>query len=313
MSIASRLSSASALASRLASGHFVVTTELTPPVSSDPALVVSGARALKGYATAVNVTDGASAKVHMSSMAACTILLQHGIEPIMQMTCRDRNRIALQADLLGALALGIRNILVLGGDDPKAGDQPDAKPVFDLDARALLEVANRIRTEHRLPTGTEVSGDAPLFLGAADVPVDPPPGWNPRNLAAKAQAGANFVQTQFCMDLGVVRRYAARLAELGLAQRISILIGIGPIASARSALWMKERLFGSTIPDEVIERLRKASNPALEGRRICVELLRGLAQIPGIAGAHVMAPRNAAVIPEVIAESGVTEAMRAAA
>jgi len=303
----------SALQSRLSSGHFVVTAELTPPVTSDPQLVLQRARVLKGYATAVNVTDGAGAKVHLSTLAACAILLQDGIEPIMQMTCRDRNRIALQADLLGALALGVRNVLVLGGDDPRAGDQPEAKPVFDLDARGLLEVAKRLRSDATLPTGTEVSGETGLFLGAADVPVDPPPDWAPRALAAKAQAGANFVQTQFCMDLGVVRRYAARLAELGLAQRLSILIGVCPIPSARSALWIKERLFGSTIPDELIERLRKARQPALEGRRICVEMLRGLAGVPGIAGAHIMAPQNPHAIPEVIAESGVTEAMRAAA
>ncbi len=303
----------SALQSRLSAGHFVVTAELTPPVTSDPQVVLQRARTLKGYAAAVNVTDGAGARVHLSTLAACAILQQDGIEPIMQMTCRDRNRIALQADLLGALSLGVRNVLVLGGDDPRSGDQPEAKPVFDLDARGLLEVANRLRNDATLPTGTEVSGETDLFLGAADVPVDPPADWTPRGLAAKAQAGANFVQTQFCMDLGVVRRYAARLVELGLAQRLSILIGVCPIPSARSALWIKERLFGSTIPDELIERLRKARQPALEGRRICVEMLRGLAAIPGIAGAHIMAPQNPHAIPEVIAESGVTEAMRAAA
>ncbi len=304
--------SATDLQRRLASGRFVVTAELTPPACSDAELVLDRARPLKGYATAVNVTDGAGAKVHLSTLAACALLVQEGIEPIMQMTCRDRNRIALQADLLGALALGVRNILVLGGDDPKAGDQPEAKPVFDLDTKGMLQIAHRLRSDHTLPTGTEVAGDTDLFLGAADVPIDPPAEWTP-SLAAKAEAGANFVQTQFCMDLGVVRRYAARLADLGLAQRLSILIGICPIPSLRSALWMKERLFGSTIPEEVIDRLRRSSRPAVEGRRICVELLRELARIPGIAGAHIMAPQNPHIIPEVIAEAGVTEAMRAAA
>jgi len=310
---ASRFRAASTLARRLASGHFVVTTELTPPVSSDPAQLLARARALKGHATAVNVTDGAGAKVHMSSMAACSILLRDGIEPIMQMTCRDRNRIALQGDLLGALALGIRNVLVLGGDDPKFGDQPVAKPVFDYDSRALLAVANRIRSERELPTGAEVGGEVDLFLGAVDVPVDPPPGWNPGALFAKAEAGADFIQTQFCMDLGVVRRYAARLLDLGLAQRLPVIIGICPIPSVRSALWMRQKLFGSIIPDEVVERLEKASDPRLEGKRICIELLRELAQIPGISGAHIMAPQNPSVVPEVIAESGVGNLMHAPA
>ncbi|HUB95752.1 MAG TPA: methylenetetrahydrofolate reductase, partial [Stellaceae bacterium] len=167
----------SALARELNSGHFVVTAELAPPVATDPTAFVERAKTLKGVATAVNVTDGAGAKAHLSSAAAAHFLLQAGVEPILQMTCRDRNRIALQSDMLGALALGVRNILFITGDDPKLGDQPDAKPVFDLDSRALLEVANRIRTEHRLPPGTEIKGPTALLLGGADLPIDPPAGW----------------------------------------------------------------------------------------------------------------------------------------
>jgi methylenetetrahydrofolate reductase (NADPH) len=299
--------------SRLAGGHFVVTTELTPPVSTDPSEFLAKARPLKGVATAVNVTDGAGAKAHLAGLVACHFLVQNGIEPIMQMTCRDRNRIALQSGLIGAMALGIRNILMLGGDDPKAGDQPDAKPVFDLDSRALLAMANSMRATHQLPTGTEIKGEVKLVLGAADMPVDPPPGWSPKGLIAKAEAGADFVQTQFCMDVGVVKRYAARLVELGIAPRLPILIGICPIPSARSARWMKEKLFGTIISDEIVERLEKAADPKLEGRKICIELLRELARIPGIAGAHIMAPQNPSAVPEVIAESGVTELKRAAA
>src|SRR5688572_14009010 len=205
----------SLLQSRLRTGEFVVTAEITPPVSTDPAEFLRRAMPLKGLATAVNVTDGAGAKVHLSSLAAAHFLVQGGIEPIFQMTCRDRNRLALQSDLLGAAALGIRNILVLAGDDPKAGDQPDAKAVFDLNTRELLSIADTLRNEGKLPTGTPVSGKALFVLGAADVPVDPAPDWQPKGLLAKAEAGADFVQTQFCMDVGIVRRYTARLREAG--------------------------------------------------------------------------------------------------
>jgi methylenetetrahydrofolate reductase (NADPH) len=294
---------ASQLQARLRSGEFVITAEITPPVSTDPAEFLRRAMPLKGLATAVNVTDGAGAKVHLSSLATAHFLVQSGIEPIFQMTCRDRNRLALQGDILGAAALGIHNILVLGGDDPKAGDQPDAKAVYDLDSRTLLATAHRMRSENALPTGTKIAGPPlKLVLGAADEPIDPPPGWEPKGLKAKLEAGADFVQTQFCMDAGVVRRYMGRLGESGV--RIPILIGVAPIPSAKSARWMREKLFGTIIPEAMVERLERAADPKLEGRRICIEVLRELAEIPGVAGAHIMAPMNFGEIPAVITESG---------
>jgi methylenetetrahydrofolate reductase (NADPH) len=296
---------ASNLQARLRRGDFVVTAEITPPVSTDPGEFLSRAMPLKGLATAINVTDGAGAKVHLSSLAAAHYLVQSGIEPIFQMTCRDRNRLALQGDILGAVSLGIRNILALAGDDPKAGDQPEAKAVFDLDSRGLLAMAHRMRLERKLPSGTAIAGKFSLVLGAADIPVDPPAGWNPKGLIAKADAGADFVQTQFCMDMGVARRYAGRLLELGLAQRLPILIGVAPIPSARSARWMREKLSGTLIPDALIARLENAADPKREGTRICVEVLRELADLPGVAGAHVMAPMNFAEIPRAIEDSGV--------
>ncbi len=302
---------ASELARALAGGTFVLTAELSPPVSTDPAAFVASARRLRGLATAVNVTDGASAKAHLSSLAAAHFLARDGIEPILQMTCRDRNRIALQGDLLGAVALGIRNVLVLRGDDPSAGDQPETKPVFDVGTTAVLSMAHRMRTERRLPSGVAIDGPVPLLLGAAETPVDPTPGWRPDGLIAKADAGADFVQTQFCMDTGVVRRYAARLLELGVAQRVPILIGVAPIPSARSARWMREKLFGTLIPDELVARLERAADPKLEGRAICVEVIRELAAIPGVAGAHVMAPRDHSALAGVLAAAGVNRKQRA--
>jgi len=294
----------SELARQLYEDRFVVTAELVPPVSSDPADVLARALPLRGLATAVNVTDGAGARAHLSSLVAAQILLANGIEPILQMTCRDRNRLALQGDLLGALALGVRNILVISGDDPKLGDQPEAKAVFDLDSKGLLALAQQISIEHRLPSGAMVKGPTQLLLGAATLPIDPPADWFPDDLIAKADAGARFIQTQFCMDLAVVRRYIARLSEVGLTGRLKMLVGIAPIPSARSARWMRARLFGAIIPDALIERLDKASDPRREGIRICVEILHDLAQIPGIAGAHIMAPQNPSAIPEVIAAFG---------
>lgn len=301
----------STLQRRLDEGRFCVTAEVTPPLAADPADFIARTLPLKGVAAAVNVTDGAGAKSHMASMAAAHFLVQNGIEPILQITCRDRNRIALQSDLLGAVALGIRNVLILGGDDPKAGDQPDAKAVFDLDSRTLLATAQKMRREHKLLPGTEIKGGFDLFLGAADLPADPPPGWDAKGLKGKADSGADFIQTQFCMDIGVVRRYAARLVELGLAPRLKILIGVAPIPSVRSARWMKEKLFGTIIPDAIVERIEKAADARAEGKRICVELLQQLAEVPGISGAHVMAPLNPSDIPEVIAASGVTTKQRA--
>ena len=203
--------------------------------------------------------------MHLSSLAAAHFLVQSGIEPIFQMTCRDRNRLALQGDLLGAAALGIHNILVLAGDDPKLGDQPEAKAVFDLNSRDLIAMAAQMRPSTSCRRRTPSRASFTWCIGAADVPVDPPAGWSPKGLFAKAEAGADFVQTQFCMDAGVVRRYAARLLDLGF--KLPILIGVAPIPSAKSARWMREKLFGTLIPDAIVERLEKAADPKDEGRR----------------------------------------------
>jgi methylenetetrahydrofolate reductase (NADPH) len=281
--------------------RFVMTAELAPPVSCDAQELLRKAAGLKGLADAVNVTDGAGARAHMSALAASALLIGAGIEPILQITCRDKNRIALQSELMGAAALGIRNLLLLTGDDPKAGDQPDTKPVFDIDSKMLIETARRLRDEGTLPTGRKVSGKTDFFLGAADLPIDPPAGWQPNGLLAKIKCGAQFAQTQFCMDAAIVRRYVGALETAGVTKELSILIGVNPLRSAKSARWMKSHLYGTVIPDAFIERMEKSADPAREGVRICVNLIEELAKIPGIAGVHIMAPGNDAAIPEVIA------------
>jgi methylenetetrahydrofolate reductase (NADPH) len=291
---------ASRLQQRLRAGAFVITAEIVPPLSCDSEDLLAKARPLTGLADAVNVTDGAGANVHLGAVTAAALIRQTGLEPILQLTCRDRNRIALQSELLAAAAVGVQNLLLLTGDKPGAGDQPDAKAVFDLDSLALLETARRLRDRGELPTGKKVKGRASFFLGAADLPIDPPPGWRPEALARKIAAGAEFVQTQFCMDAGVVARYAARLAEAGLGDAF-LLVGISPLRSGRAARWMRSNLYGTVIPDAAIARLEGAADARAEGQKMCVELIAELAEIPGVAGVHIMAPGNDAAVPEVIA------------
>lgn len=291
------------LESALRADQFVITAEITPPLSFQREDLLAKALPFKGIADALNVTDGAGARATMGPVTAAGILKDNCIEPVLQLTCRDRNRLALQSELIATATLGIRNLLLLRGDDPSAGDQPDTKGVFDLDSRALLQTAARMRDEGELPTGRKIGGKADFFIGAADMPVDPAPGWEPKGLKDKISAGARFAQTQFCMDAGVLRRYVQRLKEAGVPRDFYLLVGIAPLRSARSARWIREHLFGSIIPDALIARLDAASDPAAEGRRICVELMQEFAEIPGVAGAHVMAPGHDADVPAVVAEA----------
>jgi len=282
----------SQLQRRLSAGDFVVTAEVTPPLSAGAAALLAKAAPLKGRVDAVNVTDAAGARPAMSSFAAAALLAGNGIEPVLQVTCRDRNRIALAGDLLGAAAQGVSNLLILRGDDPAGGDMPEAASVHDLDSRSVMSLARQMRDEAALPSGRRIEPPPHFFIGAADTPHDPQAGWEPAALTAKAEAGADFVQTQFCFDLGVAQRYFARLRQFGLTDRLSFIVGVGPIASARSARWMRDNLFGVSVPDAVIARLDRAQDPAAEGRRFCVEMIEGLQAIPGVRGVHLMAPRQ---------------------
>ena len=191
---------------------------------------------------------------------------------------------------------------MLRGDDPTSGDQPDAKPVFDLDTEALVATAVRMRDRGELPSGRALQGKPAFFVGATDSPIDPPPAWQPDRLRAKIEAGVQFVQTQFCMDVDILKRYLQRLADAGLEGRVSILVGIAPLASARSASWMREHLPGVIIPEAIVVRMERAVEPKAEGRRICVELMRSLSEMRGVAGVHIMAPLNESAIAQTIAE-----------
>jgi methylenetetrahydrofolate reductase (NADPH) len=286
----------------ITSRRFALTSEITPPLSVDPQTLIDKVLPLKGLADAVNVTDGASARASMDPLAAAVIMMQAGVEPIMQLTCRDRNRIALQGSLVGAATLGVRAFLLLTGDDPTKGDQPETKPVFDVTSNELMATATMI-SAGKIPGGRDIAGTARLLAGSADAPVDPAPDWQPKSLLGKIAAGASFAQTQFCMDAGVVRRYIARLRECGVPKGFPLLIGVAPLASAKSARWIVDNLFGSIIPSTIIGRLEAASDQRAEGRAIAVELIRELAGIDGVGGVHIMAPLNEKAVPKLIEEA----------
>ena len=290
----------------LRAGQFAMTAETSPPDAASAEVVLNRVNCLKGVADAVNVTDGASARVHMSALAASAILAREGIEPVLQLTTRDRNRLALQGDVIGASALGIHNFLCLTGDKMKAGDQPDAAEVFEIDSGELMRQMRDMRNLGTYPPPSEraINPAPSLFLGAAEMPMDPAPDWSAARINAKIENGSQFFQTQYCFDAGIVERYCHRLVEEGITEKAFFLIGIGPLASAKSARWMDANLFGVDIPEAIIKRLDGAEGQKAEGRAICAELLQQFSEIEGCAGAHLMAPHHEAACAQVIEESG---------
>ncbi len=287
-------------------GLFAVTAELNPPDSADPQQVYDAALALSEVADAINATDASGANVHMSSLGVCALLLNAGYEVVMQMSCRDRNRIALQGDLLGASALGVKNVLCITGDDVTNGDQPEAKRVFDFDSMHLLHTAKTMRDEGMFLSGRKLSVPPRLFLGAVENPFAPPLAWRPHRLAKKIEAGADFIQTQYVFDLETFREFMARVCDLGLDKRAYILAGVGPLKSPRAAEFMRTRVPGVVIPDAIIERLEKTPRERWreEGMQICVEIIQQLHEIEGVAGVHVMAYRQEQVVAEIIHHAG---------
>ena len=300
--------SGSRLESVLRSGRVAVTAELNPPDSADPSSVYERALVLASVCDAINATDAAGANVHMSSMGVCALLTSAGYEPVMQMSCRDRNRIAIQGDLLGAAAIGVRNVLCLTGDGVQAGDQPEAKPVFDLDSINLLRTARTLRDRGVFLSGRQLESPPRLFLGAVANPFAPPFEFRPLRLKKKIEAGADFVQTQYCFDVPRLREYMSAVRDMGLHERVFILVGVGPLRSARAAEWMRTNVPGVVIPDALIDRLRGVpkgrGNQAREGKRICIEIIRDVLEIEGVHGVHVMAYRQEELVAEIIEESG---------
>ncbi|KAA3658519.1 MAG: methylenetetrahydrofolate reductase [Chloroflexi bacterium] len=290
----------------LRSGRFAVTSELNPPDSADPEDVYRAALILSTVCDGINAVDASGAHCHMSSVAICALLVRAGYEPVFQVACRDRNRIAIQGDLLGAAAMGVRNVLCITGDDVSAGDQPEAKRVFDFDSIQLLQTAKTMRDESQFLSGRKLTTPPRLFLGAAANPFVPPHDWRPLRLAKKIAAGADFIQTQYCFDVPRLKEYMKRVRDMGLHEKAFILIGVGPLRSDRAAEFMRSKVPGVFIPDAVVERLRKTpkKQKKAEGKRICVEIIQQVREIEGVAGVHVMAYRQEELVAEIVDDAG---------
>ncbi|WP_169948173.1 methylenetetrahydrofolate reductase [Microbispora sp. H11081] len=295
------------LRAALAAGRFAVTAEIGPPRGADPEALVRKAEFLRGWVDAANVTDNQGANVRMSSIAGSLLARRAGVEPVMQLTCRDRNRLALQSDLLAAGALGIPNVLLLTGDHPRFGDHPGAKPVFDLDGVQLVETARTLRDDGELMSGAALSARPDWLIGTVENPFAPPLGFRARRLAKKAAAGAEFVQTQYVYDFDVFERWLGGVRELGVLERCKVIAGVGPIRSLRALDHLRTAVPGVHIPGDVERRLRgvPADRVAEEGVRLCVEAVQRLAETPGVAGVHLMALGYEHGVPDILRRAGV--------
>ena len=289
----------------LRAGHFAVSTEIAPPDSADGEEVLRRAALFDGYVDAINATDGSGANCHMSSLAVCALLTREGYSPIIQISCRDRNRIAIQGDLLGASALGVCSVLCLSGDDVSVGDHPEAKPVFDLDSVSLLQTMRTLRDDSRFLSGRQLDLPPRLLIGSSINPFAPPHSARVDQFAKKVSAGAEFVQSQYCFDVDMARAFMGQARDLGLTERCFVLMGVGVLASAKTAKWLRSAIPGVHIPDAVIRRLEQAEKPKAEGRRIAVELMQQLAEIEGISGVHLMAYKQEEWVGEIVTQSGV--------
>lgn len=297
----------------LRSGRFAVTAEISPPDSADPKAVRRKGELLRDCTDAVNCTDHTGAMVHMSSLAVSAILVQMGIEPVMQMTCRDRKRLAMQGDLLGAAALGVRNVLCLTGDHVSAGDHPQARPVYDLDSIHLLRLARTMRDGGTYLSGRKLTAPPRLFLGAAENPFAAPFEFRPQRLAKKVEAGADFIQTQVVYDVERFAAFMQGVRDLGLHERVFILPSVGPLKSARMARFMRDRVPGVVVPDVVMERIERTpeSRQAEEGIRLAIETIQQLREIPGVAGVHIIAVRWEQAVAEVVERAGLVSHLQA--
>ena len=291
-------------------GEFAVTSELNPPDSADPKEVYERAAIFDGWVDGINAVDASGANCHMSSVGICALLTRMGYAPIMQIACRDKNRIAIQGDVLGASAMGVQNILCLTGDGVQGGDQPGAKPVFDLDSTSLLETIKIMRDEAKFLSGRKLTTPPAVFLGAAINPFVPPFDFRPLHFAKKIRAGAQFVQSQYCYDVPLFREFMKRVRDMGLHEQCYILVGVGPLASGKTARWMRSNVPGIHIPDEIIKRIEGAADQKAEGKRLCIDIINEVKEIEGVHGVHVMAYRQEEYVAEIVHESGILKGRR---
>lgn len=290
----------------LMAGEFVVTAELQASDSADPASVHQLAEPLRGKVDAVNCTDNSAAHTHIGPLATAHLLTDAGVEPIMQFVCRDRNRLALQADLLAAAALGVRNIVCMTGDDVSAGDHPEAKPIYDIDAIHLLRIARIMRDEGTYLSGRKLEEPPSFLIGGVENPFAPPLEFRPMRLGTKIEAGAEFVQTQICFNLEKMRLFMARAADLGLLDHVWVLAGVFVPRSARALRYLRDEVPGIDVPDAVIERMDgvPAEREQAEGVAIALEIIDQVRQMPGVSGVHLMSIKNEESIVRVVEEAG---------
>jgi 5,10-methylenetetrahydrofolate reductase len=288
-------------------GEFAVTAELNPPDSANPEDVYERAAIFEGWVDGINAVDASGANCHMSSVGICALMTRMGYAPIMQIACRDKNRIAIQGDVLGAAAMGVANIMCLTGDGVQAGDQPGAKPVFDLDSMSLLETIRTMRDNSRFLSGRKLTTPPKVFLGAAVNPFAPPFDFRALQLGKKIEAGAQFVQSQYCFDVPMFREFMKQVRDLGLHEKCYILVGVGPMASAKTARWIRSNVPGIHIPDSIIARLEGAQDQKKEGKQLCIDIINEVKEIEGVAGIHVMAYRQEEYVSEIVHESGVLQ------
>jgi 5,10-methylenetetrahydrofolate reductase len=288
----------------LDSGRFAVTAEAGPPKGTSAAVMQKKAEILRNCCDAANVTDNQTAIVRMSSLAGCVLMKQQGVDPVMQIVCRDRNRIAIQSDVLGAVALGIGNILCLSGDHQTFGNHPTAKNVFDIDSIQLIQMLKAMRDEKKFLCGEDISGEVPLFIGAAANPYADPFEFRVARLAKKVKAGAEFIQTQAVYDLDKFAKWMKMAVDKGLDEQTHILAGVIPIKSAGMARYMRDYVSGVTVPDEVVTRMEQAPDAKAEGSKIAVEIIEQLKEIPGIHGVHIMAVGWEDIVPEIVKQAG---------
>jgi methylenetetrahydrofolate reductase (NADPH) len=288
----------------VASGRFAVTAEIVPPRGATLSGIRRRARQLKEWIDAANITDGQSAVVRMASWAGCVGLMREGVEPVMQLSCRDRNRIALQADLLGASAIGINNVLCLTGDHPRFGDHPESRSVFDMDSMQLAWVARTLRDKGEMMNGRELSVRPHWFIGCVENPFAPPRQFRAERVGKKIAAGAQFIQTQFCFDVPIFATWMQQVRDLGLDQRCAILAGVGPIRSPQALQFMQD-LPGVHVPEGLIRRLEGADDMEAEAMAWCAETIQELHEMPGVRGVHIIASGWDEFIPEVLTRAGI--------
>jgi 5,10-methylenetetrahydrofolate reductase len=288
----------------LDSGRFAVTAEAGPPKGSSASVILRKADVLRHCCDAINVTDNQTAIVRMSSLAGCVLLKQRGVDPIMQMVVRDRNRIAIQSDVLGATALGVGNILCLSGDHQKFGNHPAAKNVFDIDSIQLVQTLKKMRDEKKFLCGEDISGEVPVFIGAAENPYADPFEFRVMRLTKKIKAGADFIQTQAVFDVSKFIKWMQMVADRGLDKQVHILAGVIPIRSAGMARYMRDYVPGVSVPDEIVTRMEGAKSAKDEGLKIALEIIDKIKEISGVHGVHIMAVGWEEVVPQIVEQAG---------